>query len=190
MQRARHDEGIVSMRRVFYLFGSLNDLDVEWLRTSGKLVPVQADQIIVWEGVPLDNLFILIEGKMEVASKLAGSIATLHPGEVIGEMSFVDSRLPSATVKAVATSRVLAISRHDLKAKLASDEGFASRFYYAIARFLASRLYSSVGRLGYGPAGKADDVEEIPEELMESVDMAAARFDMFLRQTDASKGFI
>jgi len=60
------------------------------------------------------------------------------------EMSFVDARPSAATVTAVAPSLLLSIPHEQLAIKLEGDEGFAARFYRAIAMFLSSRLRTAV----------------------------------------------
>ena len=64
------------------------------------------------------------------------------------------------------------------------DTAFASRFYRALGVFLADRLRSTVGRMAYGDAQMLDeDVEaedEISPDLMETLDLAAARFQSIL----------
>jgi CRP-like cAMP-binding protein len=101
-------------------------------------------------------------------------------------MSFVDSRPPSATVKAVEDSRVLAIPRQKLSARLEQEQGFAGRFYQSLAVFLADRLRSTTARLGYGPDEPLVENQEYEDELdpnvLDNVFLAGARFDMMLRR--------
>jgi CRP/FNR family cyclic AMP-dependent transcriptional regulator len=170
------------MRRIFYLFGILNDADVDWLSEAGKVINLEPSAVLIYERRPIDKLYILIDGKMEVQSRSADKMAMLYPGDVIGEMSFVDSRPPTATVVSILASKVLAVPRHDLELKLGTDLEFASRFYYAIARFLADRFYASLGRFGYGPMQPAVDPDELPDNAIEAVDVAAVRFDTMLRK--------
>lgn len=170
------------MRRIFYLLGVLNDDDVDWLSQNGSVVATEPGFTLIHAGNRIDQLYIVLDGKMDVRSSTGQAIATLYPGDVIGEMSFVDSRPPSATVVAVVPSLVLAIQRSDLEDKLQRDVEFSARFYFAIARFLADRLYVSMGRFGYGPVGQASDVDELPEEYLQLVDLAAVRFDDLLRR--------
>src|SRR5215204_2941422 len=120
------------MRKVLFLFGQLNDDDVEWMLTAGSRQFHPAGSALIEQGVPVDAVFILLEGKLAVWLKpRRGSerqIATLNAGEIVGEMSFVDSRPPSATVLGMEDSTVFAISKSVLAAKLAADQGFAARF--------------------------------------------------------------
>jgi len=105
----------------------------------------------------------------------------------VGEISFVDSRPPPATVTAAQFSHVLAIPRAVLCAKMATDAWFASRFFKALAIFLADRLRTTTSRLGYGRPIQDEDEnqdagDEIDLEVMDSVSLAAIRFDKLLKR--------
>ena len=90
-------------------------------------------------------------------------VGQLGPGEIIGEISWLDRKPISATVRAVETSSVLALSIAALERKIAADPGFAARLFRAIATLAAERLRtttSQVRRTEHGaqsaaPAGSA-----------------------------------
>jgi len=97
-------------------------------------------------------------------------------------------------VTAAQYSRVLAIPRDMLRARLETDAWFASRFFRALATFLADRLRTTTARLGYGGANQDTqrDEDEINFDMMDSVSLAAVRFDKLLKRlqggTAASQG--
>jgi CRP-like cAMP-binding protein len=113
-------------------------------------------------------------------------IARLLTGEIVGEISFVDSRPPSASVKAAVDSQVLAVPKAALRAKLHKDLGFASRFYLSMATFLAYRLRLADARLTSGQKGGEAELHEDPDELhvdmLENIALASARFDMIIKR--------
>jgi CRP-like cAMP-binding protein len=166
-----------------YLMGTLDDADIEWLGANGATQRLAAGQVLVREGEPIHSLFVVLDGELAVKAGTA-QVATLYAGEVVGEISFVDSRPPLSTVIALAAARVLEINGGVLRAKLGADLRFASNFYRALAIFLADRLRATTGRLGYGqpsqdaaqPAG-----EEMSEMLIETASLGAQRFDNLLR---------
>src|SRR5438270_1205576 len=171
-------EGIFSMRKALHLLGILDDVDIDWLATNGRVVPLSAGTVLIHQGKQIDSIYFLLEGELQVVVGAQEQlIATLLPGEIVGEISFVDSHSPSASVVATRSSQVLAISREAVSGKLARDQGFATRFYYAIARFLADRLYVTVGRFGYGSARQDVDVDELDDAAMDQIDLATVRFD-------------
>jgi CRP-like cAMP-binding protein len=162
--------------------GVLQDRDLEWLMQHGTTRSLQPGTVLIREQQAVDSLYFLLDGELLVS--VAGeAIATLLAGEIVGEISFVDSRPPSATVTAGKTSCVLEISRTDVKAKIAADEGFASRFYRSIAVFLADRLRVTTGRFGYGSAAQdAEQFDEMDPDVLDAVSLAAARFDQMLKR--------
>src|ERR1043166_5196310 len=111
------------MRKALYLLGQLSDADVEWMIAHGGKERIAAGTILIREGHPVNAIYIVLQGALEVSgSGLSGSgPIRLGCGEVVGEMSFVDSRPPSATVTAVENMVVLAIPRPALVSKLERD---------------------------------------------------------------------
>jgi CRP-like cAMP-binding protein len=171
------------MRKALYVMGILDDEDVEWIASHGRRLGVSKDEVLIREGESVDALFILLDGSLRVSTG-GTQVATLLSGEIVGEISFVDSRPPAATVTASQPSHVLAVPRSMLHAKIATDPWFASRFFRALATFLADRLRTTTARLGYGNAAqdRLDEGDEIDLDMMDSVSLAAVRFDKLLKR--------
>ncbi len=176
------------MRKILFLFGTLNDHDVEWMVSAGRVRSVPAGDVLVTQGHEIEAVYIILDGVFAVSvnAQLAQrEISRMYAGDVVGELSFVDSRPPSATVTAIHHSRVLCISRVDLRGKL-EEPGFASRFYRALALFLADRLRSTTAHVAYGPLDAGDEplgaAAEIDPMVLEAVTLAGARFEHLLRQ--------
>ncbi len=171
------------MRKVFYIMGILEDNDMEWLAAKGTTKFLEPHSVLVREGAPIDSVYIVLDGQLSVMSqRLNREIASLSCGEMLGEISFVDSRPPSASVVAVRETYVLAVGRETLSAKLAEDAGFAARFYRAVATLLADRLRTTVGQLGYDMQRKTSDGDDLDDDWMENISFAAARFDQLLKK--------
>jgi CRP-like cAMP-binding protein len=173
------------MRRVLYILALLDDEDIDWLVNTGRRVNVSAGEAIITEGESLDAIFIVAGGRFSV---LVGNgnceLENLSVGEMLGEISLLDSRPPSATVVAKEPSAVLRIDRAAIHARLESNRAFAARFYKALAVFLAQRLRKTVAVFGYGGARIENDElgwdDEIDPELLDHVSLAGARFNMIL----------
>lgn len=174
------------MRKVLFIMGHLSDGDVEWLAQNGRKRRLAPGTVAIEQGRSISALYILLEGTMAVNIKGLGEVARLSTGEVVGEMSMIDSRPPSASVIAVEPATVLELDRGLLQSKLESDIGFAARFYKAIAVFLSDRLRGTVKRMGYGQDTKMDDdVEldgELDEGLLDTVNLAGLRFEQMLKK--------
>ena len=180
------------MRKVLFLFGQLNDDDVEWMLAAGSRRFVPAGGTLIEQGTPVDAVFILLEGRLAVWLRSKGrperEIARLNAGEIVGEMSFVDARPPSATVRALEDSTVFAISKPTLNAKLATDSGFAARFYRALAIYLSTTIrerHRALVGSGTGEASEDDeeeDVDELDSNVLDGVYLAGERFDRMLKR--------
>jgi CRP/FNR family transcriptional regulator, cyclic AMP receptor protein len=160
------------MRKVLFIFGQLTDTDVLWLARAGRRRRVKRGTVLIREGVPIDTLYIVLEGELDVSVGAdRRRIARLLPGEVVGEMSFIDARPPSATVSAATDAVVFTIARATLQRELVQDAGFAARFYKAIATFLSDRVRAAGGG-GDDAAGK----DEVDDNVLDNLDRAGARF--------------
>jgi CRP/FNR family transcriptional regulator, cyclic AMP receptor protein len=186
------------MRKVLFLFGQLNDDDVEWMLTAGSRRFLPAGSTLIEQGVPVDAVFILLEGKLAVWLKPRRGpereLARLNAGEIVGEMSFVDARPPSATVRALEDATVFAISKAVLSAKLQTDQGFAARFYRALAIYLSTTVRERHRALGGAGTGTGNAVEEEEEDegdeldpnVLDGVYLAGERFDRMVKRVMVS----
>jgi len=173
------------MRTALLSLGIFTDADLEWMLATGRREDIPAHTILVQEGTPIAAVYIVIDGTFAVSVAGKG-VGRLLSGEVVGEVSFVDSRPPSATVQAEENARVLAIPRPLLTRKLAQDIAFAARFYRAMAVFLADRLRHTTSRLGYGQDAPRNedpaDEDDLDPAALTHVSLASAQFDRLLQR--------
>jgi CRP/FNR family cyclic AMP-dependent transcriptional regulator len=172
------------MRKVLYVLSYLNDDDAAWLAANGAVRRPAAGEAVIREGVTIDKLFVVLSGALGVTLANGETVATLGAGEVVGEIAFVDSAPPSATVAAMSGAVLLEIEKATLQGKIEDDPGFAARFYKAIAVFLASRLRATTHRLGYGKTGDLASEraleDEIDSQVLDRVSNAGERFHRLL----------
>ncbi len=171
------------MRKALFILGQLSDLDVEWMIEAGEKENVAARDVLIHQGEPIENLYLTLSGRFSITDEKIGGkeLAQISSGELVGEMSFIDARPPSATVTAIEASSVLVLPRWAIKDKLEEDTGFASRFYYAIALFLSDRLRQTTGRLGYGNV-EENDPDELDANVMDNVWLAGNRFERIMKK--------
>jgi CRP/FNR family cyclic AMP-dependent transcriptional regulator len=175
------------MRKALFLLGMLSDSDIDWLIAAGNRERVSRGTVLIHEGKPFDAIYFVLDGTLGVSVAALGGreIAQLKCGEIVGEMSFVDSRPPSATVKALEDSVVLSVSRARMEAKLEQVE-FAARFYRALSVFLADRLRNTIYQFGEAKVALSErDFEgsdQLDPSVLEKVAMAGARFDWLMRR--------
>jgi CRP-like cAMP-binding protein len=165
------------MRKVLFIFGQLRDTDVDWLASHGRRRRLPANSVLITAGVSVETLYIVLEGEVQVLQPRSGrEIARLVAGEIVGEMSFIDTRPPSATVRAATDVVVYAISKQHLLQHLDDDVAFAARFYKAVATFLSDRVRKATA------ADEGESADELDDSVLDNLDRAGARFDGFGRK--------
>ena len=99
--------------------------------------------MLIEEGQPNHQLFVLIQGKASVHSAVGGELAELGAGSWFGEMALVDDAPASAKVRAASALAVLAIRHDDFQHLLATHPDMAAEFYRHFAAEMARRLRTS-----------------------------------------------
>jgi CRP/FNR family transcriptional regulator, cyclic AMP receptor protein len=163
------------MRKVFYLLGELNDADIEWLLANSKRERVAAGAVLAHEGEPIQALYIVLVGALQVSFAGRPSLR-LETGDVVGELSFIDDNAPSPRVVALNDTVVLAIDRQRLLARLKSDNDFSVRFDNSIAVFLVKRLPEA------NQPGAGQEEDELDLSQLNSIHTAARRFHRVLQR--------
>jgi CRP/FNR family cyclic AMP-dependent transcriptional regulator len=180
------------MKQVLFLFGELSDLDVDWLIAQGRTEKIAQGTVLIQQGKPIGALYIILDGLFGVSVASGGQreLARMAAGEIIGEISFVDSRPPTTTVQAVADSVVFSIARERLSAKLKQDLGFAARFYRALAVFMSHRLRMLTlkfsQRAGEAPSAEVEAASELDADVLAGVYLGGRRFERMLKKLTAS----
>jgi bacteriocin-type transport-associated protein len=201
-----------TLRDVLYVFGELNDSDIDWMMIVGHQQKISSDTVLIHQGAPVDALHIVLSGKVAVfvaedeqnpltrafAAILKDrvpsekEVARLARGEMVGETFFIDGRLPLATLTALEDTLVLSVPRQQLAAKLQQDLGFATRFYRVAAMLLVERSQELLSRLGYGrrvyhKGQPLDEINHYGDELdlktLDKVALAGARFDWMIKHS-------
>lgn len=170
------------MKRVLFILGQLSDLDIDWMINHGKRKDLKSGNWLIRQGEEVQNLYIVLSGEFAVLNEHRPEveIARIAPGEVLGEMSFIDARLPETSVQATEASSVFYIPRFLIKQKMEEDPEFASRFYLSMSMFLSSRLRTTMGSLGFSIT--PDEADEIDLNVLQQVGQAGARFGQILHK--------
>lgn len=126
------------------LFGALPEATLERLARELAVRSCSAGDVIFREGEEARAMFVLLHGEMEVLkqSRRGGDarVALLGPGDWFGEMGIVDVQRRSATVRALAPSRLIELTAADLDRIYRSDLKAYSLIVLNLARELSRRL--------------------------------------------------
>src|SRR5271155_5077681 len=128
----------------FSWIGHLKDDDRELLSSYGEFYPGHPGNIIIREGVLQTEVFVVINGLLEVRAKQEdGSevvLAHVGPGETLGEISLFTPGPATATVVAVKFSQLWRIADADLILFMEQNPGAGNVLLRTLATILAQRL--------------------------------------------------
>jgi CRP-like cAMP-binding protein len=152
----------VSDLRSIGLFGALSD-EILALFAQSLLVRVIDPGVTLFrEGDDGREMFVVLQGELEVLKRshrgTEARVALLGPGDWVGDMSIVDIQPRSASVRALAPTRLLRVSTADLDNVYRTDLKAYSIVILNIARELSRRLRVTDGILADLIASVFDDV--------------------------------
>jgi CRP-like cAMP-binding protein len=143
------------------LFGGLSDEVLRELAKTLEHIELVPGAVVFREGESGRDMFVVLDGEMEVIKKSKRNhdarVALLGPNDWFGEMSILDVMPRSATVRAVAPSRMLRLTAQDLDALYRRDLRSYSLLVLNIAREMSRRLRVADGILAELVANVLDE---------------------------------
>ena len=140
---APRQQEILSLLKSTPLFGNLSIrelIEVLQLVHERTYGPGEA---VVTQGEPGLGLYVLMRGEVEVRQEggsRGSQIARLGPGEVFGDVSFVDGSPRSATIIACQRAELIGLYRTELLDLMERKPLLASKILFSLARQLSARL--------------------------------------------------
>ena len=142
------------------LLEQLIDEDVDWLLANEERHVGVGEKVIV-AGEPVDAIYILLEGVLGVVgSDEAQPFDIVGPGDIVGEMSFVERVTPASTVTALESSTLLVVAHDVLRRRADEDPAFAARLFRGLALLLSHRLRRARSDLAARGDATFDDERE------------------------------
>lgn len=140
----QHDVSVLSSSKYGMVFLTAND----WALIADKatLVEFKPGDTIIHRGKRNDGVFLIIKGAASVQIPAQAMAPTIGPGEVCGEISFLDEQ--PATLNVIAKDAVGAyyLDRPTLQSLFELFPHLGSRFYHSLASSLSRRLREQIGR--------------------------------------------
>ncbi len=121
------------------LFSMLSPDELNRIHAFAEEVDFRKGELIIKEGIPSDSLFVIKKGSVRV-TKNDQLIVILGEGNPVGELSFIDKGLPSATVIAEEDSTLIKIPSDAFEELMISNKEMASKVYKSIAINLSQKL--------------------------------------------------
>ena len=95
-------------------------------------------EVLVHEGTSDNHLYVVVEGALGVIRNAGGkdsvTLLTLAPGDLVGELSFIDATPHYASLVAIAPTRVFGLEREEMEAMLVKDPELVYHVMRAIVR--------------------------------------------------------
>ncbi len=100
-------------------FADLNDRELKKVADAGRLVHLPSQWSLMAESTPADKAYVILAGEADVRVK-GETVATVGPGDIIGEIGVLEKRLRTAAVVSTSELEVVHFTNEDL-ARLVED---------------------------------------------------------------------
>jgi len=125
------------------------------LRSKSRRLSFQKGDAIIQINTRPAALFIVEKGSATVEVTSGSIIARLTPGDICGEMAFIENNVASASVLAAESdTQVDAINFPEVTAVFSSYPHLEARFYKSLALLLSQRLRRTSSELAKSMAKK------------------------------------
>jgi CRP-like cAMP-binding protein len=114
----------------------------DWALIADKAARLQfkAGDSIVQQGKRTHGVYLLLKGTASVQVPVQGTIPAIGPGEVCGEISYLDELPATANVVAKEAVEAYYLDRTTLQSLFELFPHLGSRFYRSLASILSRRL--------------------------------------------------
>jgi CRP-like cAMP-binding protein len=205
--RASSSGTVVELLARVPVFSTLEVVDLERLAQLAVPRSFDAGEVVFREGDRSDTCYIVRDGRVRAVREHGDgrtiTLATFDPGDIFGELALFEDERRSATVEALAPTRVLALLGPDMRRLLAEHPQIAMRLLVALARRLrdtnerlARRSFQSVqSRVASALSELVAQAQQSPTaaDLKDGADPDAARDELvrdvpiLATQTDLAK---
>lgn len=121
------------------LFEGLSEFELAKLLEEAEFAEAEAGEYLIREGEQGHELFVLLAGEARISKRafaIQKVIQRLKPGECFGEMSLIECRSRSASVRAISHCKLLRLDGD----YVISQAEISSKIYRNIAILLSQKL--------------------------------------------------
>ena len=139
----QQDVSVLSAAKNGLVYLTTND----WALIADKAARRQfkAGEVIVQQGRRTHGVYLLLKGAASVQIPSQGTSFSIGPGEVCGEVSFLDELPATANVVANEAIEAYYLDRPTLQSLFELFPHLGSRFYHSLASSLSRRLRDLIG---------------------------------------------
>jgi PPM family protein phosphatase len=139
------------------LFRPLSDRELLRVLQVTDVAACKNNDVVIKEGDRGEELYIVLSGKVKVM-RGGAQLATLSPGEHVGEMALIRAQPRSATVVSDGDSELMVIRRRDFFEILRKEHQLAVKLLWQFLGVLADRLADTSRELGVAREELAEDI--------------------------------
>jgi len=134
----QQDVSVLSSCKQGLVYLTAND----WLLIADKAARLQfkTGDAIIQQGRRTHGVYVLLKGKAAVQIPSPGNLPQLGPGEVCGEISFLDEQPATVTVLAAEPVEAYYLDRPMLESLFELYPHLGSRFFHSLASSMSRRL--------------------------------------------------
>jgi len=140
----QHDVSVLSASKHGLVFLTANDWTL--IADKARRVEFKAGDTIIHRGNRNDGVFLIINGTAWVQIPGQATAPIIGPGEVCGEISFLDEQPATLNVMAKDAVEAYYLDRATLQSLFELFPHLGSRFYHSLASSLSRRLRELIGR--------------------------------------------
>jgi CRP/FNR family transcriptional regulator, cyclic AMP receptor protein len=176
-QRGRNHDGVVNFFRSVNLFDELSaEQIIEVLRVA-HIETHPAGTVLAKEGDAADAMYIIERGEVAITKASLGGddvrVAYLGDGSVVGEMALIVGSPRTASVEAVAETRVYRLSGRDFDSLRRQRSVAAYKILTKLLVTLGDRRHRVLDRLDEIHGNPADYVDEFRRHAVEMAEQIA-----------------
>ena len=141
------------------VFKFLSDDEYQALLQTAERKAFKPGDALIKEGDEHTSLFIIVKGEVKVqrdhGEGFTIELSRHGPGEIFGDMSFLEDQSASASVVAAEDDEVLTfvISHEHIRMTTQGNPAFAGHFYQSLAEILSRRLRDTSDMVQSGQDG-------------------------------------
>jgi CRP/FNR family transcriptional regulator/CRP/FNR family cyclic AMP-dependent transcriptional regulator len=139
-------EVVEALHRSLLVYG-LSPEQIQPIAALGKKENFVAGEYLTIIGAREADLFVLIEGHVNVLTHDGDKLGEIGPGGILGEIAFVDAGPRHAHAVAQGFVTAVKFPAKELRAQLSKDRNAGFLVLANLARLIAARLRNADGRL-------------------------------------------
>lgn len=170
---------MISFLSNFSFFKAMEENSLKEIIASTSIRQYAKGQAVLMRGQQGANMFIVIDGKVELVSGKGESFSYLGMGEIFGEMSLLSGNPVSVTIKAVEPLKVLVIKASDFQQILVRYPFLQMAFTRLLVQRLAA-ISSAKPTASAGISGRLREISAAELFQMFHENMKSGRIDLKL----------